>query len=137
MSNDVRTCELRCRRKPGPGLRNSLLRQDLSSFVLDRIALDILGPLPLTSNGNKYILVVSDYFTKYAEAYALLNHTAIIVADKLVCDFVCRFGVPLLSTMIKVMNSNLNFSSKCVDFLVFKRPEPRHIIRSPMEWLSV
>ena len=28
------------------------------------IAADIVGPLPKSSTGNKYILVVSDYFTK-------------------------------------------------------------------------
>ena len=52
MSNDLRTwCqafELCCRRKPGPGLGKSPLRQDLSSFALDTIALDIPGQLPLT-----------------------------------------------------------------------------------------
>ena len=31
---------------------------------LERIALDVLGPLPETDRGNKYILVIADYFTK-------------------------------------------------------------------------
>lgn len=33
----------------------------------ERIALDILGPLPMTTAGNKYVLVISDYFTKWPE----------------------------------------------------------------------
>ena len=31
---------------------------------LDRIATDLMGPLPLTSRGNRYVLAVTDYFTK-------------------------------------------------------------------------
>ena len=28
---------------------------------LERIAIDIVGPLPRTENGNEYIMVVTDY----------------------------------------------------------------------------
>ena len=31
---------------------------------MERIAIDVLGPLPMTEAGNKYILVIADYFTK-------------------------------------------------------------------------
>ena len=40
------------------------MRQCNVSVPAERIALDILGPLPLSNKGNKYILVISDYFTK-------------------------------------------------------------------------
>ena len=30
-----------------------------------RIAMDIVGPLPKTRRGNEYILVVTDYATRY------------------------------------------------------------------------
>ena len=40
---------------------------------LERIALDILGPLPKTTSGMRYILVVMYYFTKWAEAYPIMN----------------------------------------------------------------
>ena len=61
---------------------------------MEKIALDILGPLPTTSRGNKFIVVISDYFTKWTEAYPLRNQKAQTVAKKLVEEFICRFGAP-------------------------------------------
>lgn len=31
---------------------------------MERVAIDILGPLPETGRGNKYILIAMDYFSK-------------------------------------------------------------------------
>ena len=53
-----------------------------------------MGPLPETDTGNKYIMVVGDYFTKWSEAYAIPNQEAKIVAVKLVKEFICRYGAP-------------------------------------------
>ena len=57
-------------------------------------AVDILGPLPKTKSGNRYILVLGDYFTRWMEAYAIPNQEAITVAQKLVDECFCRFSVP-------------------------------------------
>ena len=56
--------------------------------------MDILGPLPVTNRGNKFIMVVSDYFTRWAEAYALPNQEASTVARALLEGWICRFGAP-------------------------------------------
>ncbi|GFW02532.1 retrovirus-related Pol polyprotein from transposon 412 [Trichonephila clavipes] len=48
-----------------------------------RIAFDILGPLPRSSDGNN-ILVVMDYFTKWPEAYPIPNQEASTVAEVIV-----------------------------------------------------
>ena len=53
-------------------------------YPMEHIALDLLGPLPTTRHGNKHILVVSDYFTRWAEAYALPNKEAATMAKVLV-----------------------------------------------------
>ena len=37
---------------------------------LERVAMDILGPLPVTERGNRYVLVIGDYFTKWVESGA-------------------------------------------------------------------
>ena len=61
---------------------------------MERIAIDILGPLPETPRKNKFILVVSDYFTKWTESYPIPNQEATTVAEKLVSEFICCFGEP-------------------------------------------
>ena len=43
----------------------------LAGYSMDRIAVDIMGPLPLTIGGNRYILVIGDYFTHLMEAFGL------------------------------------------------------------------
>ncbi len=61
---------------------------------MERIAIDVMGPLPESDRGNKYILVVGDHFTKWMEAYAMPNQEAITVARVLAEEFICRYGVP-------------------------------------------
>lgn len=61
---------------------------------MQMVAIDILGPLPTTASGNKYVLVVGEYFTRWMEAYALPNQEAVTIAQKLLDEMFCRFGLP-------------------------------------------
>ena len=38
--------------------------------------IDLIGPLPETPQGNKYIVTLTDYFSKWAEAAPLPSKTA-------------------------------------------------------------
>ena len=58
-----------------------------------RIAMDVFGPLNRTKAGNKYILVLMDYATKWPEAFALRNVTAETVVNCLI-EVTSRIGVP-------------------------------------------
>ena len=62
---------------------------------LERISFYILGPVTRTHTGSKYILVVTDYFTRFAEANGLPDIETPTVADKLLTEFICRYGLPL------------------------------------------
>ena len=84
------SCDLCARAKPGPGLGRSALTPFQIKMPLECVAIEICGPLPATRDGNEYIIVLADYFTKWQEAFAVPNHTALTVAE-----FFCRFGCPI------------------------------------------
>ena len=92
----IRKCDLCERRKSPPKKRFAPLQQYRVGAPMERVAIDLLGPLPKSTQGNQRVMVVGDYQTRWMEAYmyALPNAKAETVAKKLVEEFVCRFGVP-------------------------------------------
>jgi transposase InsO family protein len=77
----------------------------------DRVATDIMGPLPLTEAGNKYIIVFTDYLTKFCMTSPLRDVTAESTARVFLSEVILRHGAPveLLSDQGK------NFTSKLID----------------------
>ena len=61
---------------------------------LERMAVDICGPLHVSKSGNKYIIVIMDYFTKWTELIPVVDHTAETVAYELVTKVFSRIGIP-------------------------------------------
>ena len=57
-----------------------------------RIAMDIVGPLPRSRAGNRYVLVICDYATRYPEAVPLKSIDTEHVAEALV-TFFSRVGI--------------------------------------------
>ena len=62
---------------------------------MERISLDILGPLPVTDKGNKFVLVITDLYSKWTEAFGVPDQEAKTIANVFLNEFVCRFGTPL------------------------------------------
>ena len=65
-----------------------------ASHLFEKISWDIMGPLPVTSQGNKYVLVITDLFTKWTEAFPLKVTDSETLAKILVNEVICRYGVP-------------------------------------------
>jgi hypothetical protein len=57
-------------------------------------AMDIIGPLPPTEKGNRFILTMCDAFTRWTEAVALPDQTAESVAKAVVDHIIAVHGVP-------------------------------------------
>jgi len=97
-----------CGARKGPKLKTKGRLQKYNvGAPFERIAMDILGPLPRTIKGNRYILVIMDYFTKWPEAIPIPDQEASTVAEELVQNWVSRFGVP----MILHTDQGTNFNS--------------------------
>ncbi|GMF32083.1 unnamed protein product [Phytophthora fragariaefolia] len=58
------------------------------------LVVDAVGPLPETERGNKYILVFVNYFTRWAEAFAVGALDSLTFVDAMVNGVVSRHGVP-------------------------------------------
>lgn len=56
--------------------------------------MDIMGPLPITPTGSKYILTIQDLLSKYSLAIPLREATAINIADAFVENLICTYGSP-------------------------------------------
>ncbi|XP_069973556.1 uncharacterized protein [Penaeus vannamei] len=64
------------------------------SEPFSRVAIDLVGPFtPASERGNKYVLTLIDYATRYPEAVALKNIDTITVAESLV-EIFSRVGIP-------------------------------------------
>lgn len=115
------------RKTPAPK-RQAPLQTIQAGHPLEIVAMDLTGPFPESPEGNRYILVVGDYFIKWMEAYALPDQEATTVAQKLVDEFFCRFSVPeqLHSDQGKQFESKL-ISATCQLLQVKKsRTTPYH-----------
>ncbi|KAG8239233.1 hypothetical protein J437_LFUL012557 [Ladona fulva] len=64
------------------------------TMPLQRVSMDIVGPISSTYKGNRYILTLQDVFTKYPEAIALPNQKPETVARAFVENIVLRHGAP-------------------------------------------
>ncbi|RWS01494.1 uncharacterized protein B4U79_02987 [Dinothrombium tinctorium] len=61
----------------------------------NRLSIDILGELPQTERGNRWIIVAQDSFTKWCEIKAVSNIKASTVADFILYNIILRHGTPL------------------------------------------
>ena len=85
--------------------------------VWHTIGVDLIGPLPETTRGNKYIITVSCLFSKWPEAAALPDKTATGVAEFLFQCFThhgcCKVkitdqGREFVNKVLHVVNPKLN-----------------------------
>lgn len=96
--SDIRTfcmscpeCQLVARKRVKE--RAPLSPVPIVSEPFEKIAIDIVGELPKTKSGFKYILTIVDYATRYPEAFPLKTIFSREIADALI-RFFCSVGIP-------------------------------------------
>ncbi|VDH94045.1 Hypothetical predicted protein [Mytilus galloprovincialis] len=104
------SCDICQRTVPkGKQVRAPLGKTPIIDVPFRRVAVDIVGPLvPVTDKGNRYILTLVDYATRYPEGVALPSIETERVAEALI-DIFCRVGFPreMLTDMGAQFTSNL------------------------------
>ncbi len=87
-------CQMRRRDDGPPSMLQSPL--PLPTEPGQRVHADLFGPLKTLDKGKKFILCITDIFTKYVKLVALPNkEAAYIVAEAIFDKWICRFGTPL------------------------------------------
>ena len=88
-----RTCEVCQRSTPRKLPRAETVPMPLVARPFERIAMDLVGPLPRTRRGNRFILTIVDYATQHPEAIELPSTEAKRMARELITVF-SRVGIP-------------------------------------------
>ena len=90
----VRSCVSCQMRKSLPDKPAGMMTCIEVEFPFEKAGMDLLGPFPVTDKGNKYIVVMIEYLTKWVETKALPNGTAKEVALFVAENIVLRYGTP-------------------------------------------
>src|SRR6266498_230032 len=62
--------------------------------IFERWRVNIVRSLPIIKEGNRYIVVAMDYFSRWSEARLFKATNADTVATFLYEEIICRFGAP-------------------------------------------
>jgi len=92
IKNYIKKCDA-CQRRGQKG-GETFLHPIKVTGPFERIGIDFVGPLTRTRKRNKYILVITDYLTKWPEAKAMREATAKNVVQFLYEGIICRHGCP-------------------------------------------
>lgn len=98
-----------CQERKAPAQRpRAALKQVRSTPPLVLISIDVAGTFPITANKNRFVLVVVDYFTKFALALPMPDQQTETVCNALMKNFFLYFG----SAGIIHSDQGSNFQSK-------------------------
>jgi uncharacterized membrane protein YvlD (DUF360 family) len=126
--------------------KSNMLTQNLAKFVItlpkepfQKWWLDFIGPIKLASRllGSWYILVVTNYATKWVEARALCTNTIVVIVKFIYKHILMRFGCPLTI----VTNQSTHFINDVIRYLtnhfIFRHTSSTIIIHKEMDMLSL
>ena len=93
LKNFAESCETCIKFKGRPHPPVGIRRYPIPDRPWQSVSVDLIGRLPVTTNKNKFILVVVDFLTRYTVAVPLVTKSAKEVAAALGKIF-CEHGIP-------------------------------------------
>src|SRR5256886_4072598 len=120
----IKFCD-NCQRRGQKGEKSYLNPIEVGE-PFERIGIDFVGPLEKTRKGNRYILVTTDYLTKWSEAKAMKDVTATNVVKFIYEVIICRHGCP----KIILLDRRTYFRNKLIEELCEKF-EIKHKLSAP------
>ena len=105
----VRSCDV-CQRNNHKLQKasGSLQPIPVPSKIWCQVGMDLIGPMPTTTRGNRYIITLTDYFSKWAEAAPLPDKTAHGVAkfiysvSSLHATLLYTFNITIIKIMLPI-----------------------------------
>ncbi|GFX81309.1 retrovirus-related Pol polyprotein from transposon 17.6 [Trichonephila clavipes] len=68
----------------------------ISNYPNEIVTLDLLGPFPTSRvRRNRYVLVITNYFSMWAEIIPLKKASGRVIADNFFDNYISRFGAPV------------------------------------------
>ena len=94
--NWVRSCKSCSRRKtPKHKVIAPLVKMTSAASPFERVSVDILGPLPVSSSGNQYVLCFTDHCTRWPILVPIKSTDARTVASCFYKEIIiCNHGCP-------------------------------------------
>ncbi|GBN34938.1 Retrovirus-related Pol polyprotein from transposon 412 [Araneus ventricosus] len=90
----VSSCQVCQKYKFSQNRRRGFLKNTTVSAPNEMMGIDLMGPLPVSTRGNRYCLVIVDYYSKWVELFPLRRATTVAIARCLARDVFSRFGCP-------------------------------------------
>jgi|SRR6266542_2305259 len=106
--------------------QNNQKRTISPTDIFERWGVDIVEPLPITREGNRYIVVAMDYFSRWPEVRSLKTVNADTVVTFLYEEIICRFG----ASRTLQSDRGTHFVNELIQKLI-KRFKIKHSLLSP------
>lgn len=90
----IKTCEICQKTKPLNYSNKGNTRSHKPSRILEKVSIDLMGPLPTGRGGTHYILAILDVFSKYMKLYALKKATTKAILERIKRDYIPEVGKP-------------------------------------------
>jgi hypothetical protein len=107
----IKSCDT-CQRQGAP-IPHEELHPIQVGESFDCVGIDIVGPLSITPTGNRYIVVATEYLTKWPEAKAIQDTKATTIAKFIYEEIICQHGCP----KVLLSDQGTPFCNELVDSL--------------------